>query len=958
MLKIRLKRLSSILLAVLILITFCAFESQPALGASSGDAYVNYDSQTGIWTMGTSMVESKVCLSGGNFSLISYKNKLTNREYVQGSATDSEEFSIWVDSAEYKGSSGGWIYDTYGTTTLSQGEIQLDITFHNNVVKVTRHYIVYPSTGVIQEWSDFKNVSGATKSFSNPGIFLKRFMQNELNNVDLHYMTGGSWFTGSNVLKTAAATPNYSRTFDSVLDPVEVMTVDGHTNGNSVANVGASNKYQEFFALRNRSNNDGLFITFDYMAKWNTKAGLVGGKSFTLENNAVVGNLAVSNNETVTAPKSTIGVFKGDTDDLGNTILDYQYRYKWDYTREEYMGQVNMVQFKGKPQEPNAYAAINNAGYLGAGLLWIDCGVFDDSGSWNTTDHMADINNYAKRHGMNMAVWMPVWHAEQTSTVLVNNPGWQVENDYRPNGYGMHLNQALQEVFSWELNLVNRMQKDWGSHMWRYDGDICFDGNGGPTSVLLGQNNNFYALTKAFKDSNPNAGIFNCSSGGGGINIENNRFAEIVQPTDGDSYHYDGYYLSMLVPPDKIVANTSYDTVQWPNYDPEGRGKLSYNFNIDCYSNAATPMQATDMENLRKDIDLHSYFMKIGVSGRYSKVYRPTVSTGDKTYFLQKTNEDNTKAFITVRRGSDLFSSNFTLYPKGLNPVTEYTMQTLCGSAAAATKTGAQWMADGIQVTNLAKGEIFFLNLQNRPNAQTDIVAPTAPTNVKGAPATYLSHGGNEVSWTTGIDNNWISYYNVYKNGQYFSKVSRGTFFFDDTGVAGDTYGIQTVDGDGNTSAIATAAGVPLGSFPAPNANYKIVNRKSGKAAAVMYGSTYEGATLIQWPFDSSSLDQQWRFVDAGDGYYKIMNRKSGLYLALQGGSANDGTLYCQWSYSNDYPDQQWQIVDAGGGYYKIINRKSGKIIAVRDGSTNDGADLIQWPYTGSNDQQWQIIVP
>lgn len=952
------RSISMILVVLLLMTTFDTFQIQPVLGASSGDAYVNYDSGTGKWTMGTGMVESIVQFSGGNFSLISYKNKLTNREYVQGGATDSEEFSIQVDSTEYKGNSGVWVYDSYNTSTLSQGELQLNITFHNNVVKVTRHYIVYPSTGIIQEWSDFQNVSGATRNFTNPHIFLKRLMQNDMSSLDFNYMTGGSWFTGSHVLKTVAVSSSYSRTFDSVLDPVEVMTVDGHTNGNSCGNIGATNKYQEFFALRNRTNNDGIFVTFDYMGKWIAETGLVDAKSFTLENYAFITNLSVANNETITAPKSAIGVFKGDMDDMGNTILDYQYRYKWDYTRDKYVGQVNMVQWKQTPHEPNAYAAINNAGYLGAGMMWLDSGVFGDSGTWITNDDIAGINSYAKKHDMTMAVWMPVWHGEQTSTVLVNNPSWQVANDYKPNGYGMHLNQSLPAVYNWELNLLNSTQTAFGSHMWRYDGDICFDGNGGTNSVLLGQSNNFYALTKAFKDANPDAGIFNCSSGGAAISIENTRYAELVQPTDGDSYHYDGYYLSMLVPPDKIDANTAYDTVSWPNYEPEGRGKLSYNFNIDCYSNAETPMSDADKESLRKDIDLHSYFMKIGVSGRYSKVYRPTISAGDQTYFLQKTNSDNSKAFITVRRGSNAFATNFTLYPKGLNATTNYTMQTLCGSATAAAKTGAQWMSGGIPVTNLAKGEIFFFNLQNRPNAITDTVVPTAPTNVTGTPATYLSHGGNEVSWTAGTDNNWISYYNLYKNGNYFSKVSRGTFFFDDTGVAGDTYGIQTVDGDGNVSAIVTTAGIPLGAFPAPNANYKIVNRKSGKVAAVMYGSTYSGATLIQWPFGSSSLDQQWKFVSARDGYYKIINRKSGLYLVLQAGSVNDGTLFCQWTYSNDYLDQQWQISDVGSGYYKIVNRKSGKVIAVRDGSIVDGADLIQWSYGGATDQQWQILAP
>jgi hypothetical protein len=74
--------------------------------------------------------------------------------------------------------------------------------------------------------------------------------------------------------------------------------------------------------------------------------------------------------------------------------------------------------------------------------------------------------------------------------------------------------------------------------------------------------------------------------------------------------------------------------------------------------------------------------------------------------------------------------------------------------------------------------------------------------NAVGSAATYLNNGGNEVTRTAGTDNNWIFYYNVHKNGNNFSKVARGTISFDDAWLSGDTYGIQTVDGDGIVSSI------------------------------------------------------------------------------------------------------------------------------------------------------------
>ena len=38
--------------------------------------------------------------------------------------------------------------------------------------------------------------------------------------------------------------------------------------------------------------------------------------------------------ESLTTPKAFVGLFRDDLDDAGNEVLDWQYRYLWDYTRE------------------------------------------------------------------------------------------------------------------------------------------------------------------------------------------------------------------------------------------------------------------------------------------------------------------------------------------------------------------------------------------------------------------------------------------------------------------------------------------------------------------------------------------------------------------------------------------------------------------------------------------------
>ncbi|MGO4759084.1 RICIN domain-containing protein, partial [Streptomyces sp. 2MCAF27] len=61
-------------------------------------------------------------------------------------------------------------------------------------------------------------------------------------------------------------------------------------------------------------------------------------------------------------------------------------------------------------------------------------------------------------------------------------------------------------------------------------------------------------------------------------------------------------------------------------------------------------------------------------------------------------------------------------------------------------------------------------------------------------------------------------------------------------------------------------------SFPATNANYKILNKRSTKAIDVSGASTSAGANIIQWS-DSGAQSQNWRFFAVGDGSYEIANQ-------------------------------------------------------------------------------------
>jgi hypothetical protein len=72
-----------------------------------------------------------------------------------------------------------------------------------------------------------------------------------------------------------------------------------------------------------------------------------------------------------------------------------------------------------------------------------------------------------------------------------------------------------------------------------------------------------------------------------------------------------------------------------------------------------------------------------------------------------------------------------------------------------------------------------------------------------------MGYPGVELTWKPGTDNNWTSYYEVFRNGVAIDKVSKGTYYFDHSAGADPAarYEICTVDGAGNASAKVPATG-------------------------------------------------------------------------------------------------------------------------------------------------------
>ena len=157
------------------------------------------------------------------------------------------------------------------------------------------------------------------------------------------------------------------------------------------------------------------------------------------------------------------------------------------------------------------------------------------------------------------------------------------------------------------------------------------------------------------------------------------------------------------------------------------------------------------------------------------------------------------------------------------------------------------------------------------------------------------------------------------------------------------------VAGSGIFAATETAAAATVD----PTAWYVLLNRNSGKALDVSGVSTADGAQLHQWTRTNAD-NQQFQFVDAGDGYYRIKARHSGKVLDVSSWSTADGAAIHQWTDTGG-ANQQFRLADSDSGYVRLINRNSDKAVEVQNAATDDGAGVVQYSDWGGSNQQWQL---
>ncbi|MFF7883607.1 RICIN domain-containing protein [Streptomyces sp. NPDC020794] len=135
---------------------------------------------------------------------------------------------------------------------------------------------------------------------------------------------------------------------------------------------------------------------------------------------------------------------------------------------------------------------------------------------------------------------------------------------------------------------------------------------------------------------------------------------------------------------------------------------------------------------------------------------------------------------------------------------------------------------------------------------------------------------------------------------------------------------------------------------------YVLVNRNSGKVLDDRGSAKNDGAAVVQWARHGGA-NQQWQFIDAGDGYYRLKNRTSGKVLDDLGWSKTAGSALVQWKDQNG-SNQQFKLAKSSDGYLRLVNRFSGMAVGVHKAVKADGGNVVQNRDRSGADQQWKLV--
>jgi hypothetical protein len=801
-----------------------AEEINPKTEAKVGDAYARSDDGL-LWTIGTKSVEMTFDGRGGTFRLDSFLNKTCEPalEYVDAK-TAAAPFTL--DTAAKNDSQ--WTLKTAAARQVSSGgrpAVQLDVTLTRGDILAQFHVLAFPGTSILRQWVEIENKGAGPIELKSPTAARLQLRGDEAAS----YLN--SWMVGGHVAK------DQGKMYQQPVTSPYTHKLVGTASVSLVPWMGLH---------RTTGPKDGLFLALEYLGTWSLAVEHAAAGPLTSTAGVVeLASVVLQPGQRLEMPWVTLGVFCDGLDNMAASLYDWQYEYLWDYTNPDFYARSRCAawwffcsrnlqeQFTARLAnlDMNTSDAMRTMGYE---MLWDDAGWSSHPGDGLPPDGYGSVfsqtyegpdfsqtQRYLQKTGMRWLAW---FQGRPAAGVLDSKIG------------------------------------AWGDFEWRTD-SVGFPN--------MDADKSFRAEVKRFLDVHPGSSFHTCSGGSTYAHTFEigGRYSSYNYLSDLGRGPYVNHYFSYLEPPDRwgdmtvslasIYGHKDGSCPGMPEFiakrgggtpKPEdlryvkesGRGMLT-----------AVPspywgrLPAEDAELARRDMELYRFFRCEGLAGRWSYVFHPTVEGDPEYYYFQRTSRDRRKACVILTHRAE---KPVVVHPRGLLPEARYVVG-FDSTQAVTERTGADLMANGIAIKDQKPGELIYLNLPNRPGSGQDKVPPQSPGRVLVRRETNLGNGGAGVYWSPGMDNNWISYYEVRRDGTILDKVAIGVYYFDhaEGWDKAREYAVRTVDGDGNASDWRVAERTtdePM-AFAALGGHFSVSGRDGWSAETTTDGQSFASMTWV-----------------------------------------------------------------------------------------------------------------
>lgn len=136
---------------------------------------------------------------------------------------------------------------------------------------------------------------------------------------------------------------------------------------------------------------------------------------------------------------------------------------------------------------------------------------------------------------------------------------------------------------------------------------------------------------------------------------------------------------------------------------------------------------------------------------------------------------------------------------------------------------------------------------------------------------------------------------------------------------------------------------------------FLLISVKNGKCLDAA-GDDLNNGTKIQLWDRIGQTNQQWKFVDAGNGNYTIHCVANGKCLDADPATLNDnGTRLQLWD-GNGGKNQQWSVEYSNGSFliHSVTNNRC-LDAANSGGINNNGNPVLLWDCHGGDNQRWRL---